>query len=180
MLVALTYPYSHFTAPRLWSMRLYRNLALIFSNLPGALPNLNLLIHPRDAWNNWFMLYVSVVVLKTMINRSLFVYTRQAEKKQIPALVVSCGLSFLLVSHFAPREFLFIFSGFPPSIKIETSKFQFDLDVRASTGNSPRDWRGSLLKYSIIIIVKHYRNIFRREQLGSSWWKQLLFQFWHF
>ena len=38
----------------------------------------------------------------------------------IAILVVSCGLSFLLV--------LALFQGFSPSIKTNTSKFQFGLD----------------------------------------------------
>ena len=39
-----------------------------------------------------------------------------------------CGLSLLLVLVLAPRVFSG-YSGFPPSIKTNISKFQFDLDV---------------------------------------------------
>ena len=41
---------------------------------------------------------------------------------------VKCGLSLLLVLVLAPRVFSW-YSGFPPSIKTNISKFQFDLDV---------------------------------------------------
>ena len=56
----------------------------------------------------------------------------------IPVLTVSCGLSLLLVP--AILQGLFSrFSGFPPSTKINSPKFQFDLYVRASIDNSPCD-----------------------------------------
>ena len=47
-------------------------------------------------------------------------------------------VEFVVGSFLAPRVFL-QFSGFPPSTKTNTSKFQFDLDVRASIDNSPHD-----------------------------------------
>ena len=58
----------------------------------------------------------------------------------IPVLAVSCGLSFLLVLALL-QGFSSGISDFPPSTntKTTTSKFQFDLDVRASIDNSPRD-----------------------------------------
>ena len=42
----------------------------------------------------------------------------------IPVLTVSCGLSLLLLSPPAPRAFSRLWS-FPPSTKLNTSKFQF-------------------------------------------------------
>ena len=49
-------------------------------------------------------------------------------------------VEFVLGSVVAPGVFFFFgFSAFPPSIKTNTSKFQFDLDVRASIDNSPSD-----------------------------------------
>ena len=46
---------------------------------------------------------------------------------RLPVLSVSCGLSFLLVLALL-RGFFSGFSGFHPSTKTNTSKFQFDLD----------------------------------------------------
>ena len=48
------------------------------------------------------------------------------DPSSIPVLAVSCGLSLLMVLALL-RGFLTGFSGFPPSTKINTSKFQFDL-----------------------------------------------------
>ena len=46
----------------------------------------------------------------------------------IPVLAISYGLSLLLALALL-RGFFSGFSGFPPSIKTKTSKFQFNLDV---------------------------------------------------
>ena len=59
----------------------------------------------------------------------------------IPVLAVSCGLSLLLVLTLHQGFFSGI-SGFPPSTKTNTSKFQFNLDVRVSIDNSHRDLGG--------------------------------------
>ena len=48
----------------------------------------------------------------------------------IPGPGIICGLSLLLVLVLAPRSFSG-HSGFPPSIKTNISKFQFDLDVKS-------------------------------------------------
>ena len=60
--------------------------------------------------------------------RSGYVLASLCDPGSIPVLAVSCGLSLLLVLSLL-RGFFFGFSGFPPSTKIDTSKFQFDLDV---------------------------------------------------
>ena len=57
--------------------------------------------------------------------------THLCDPGSIPVLDVSCGLSLLLVLALL-RGFFSGFSGFPPSTKIDTSKFQFDLDVERS------------------------------------------------
>ena len=60
------------------------------------------------------------------------------DSDSIPVLAISCGLSLLLVVAFL-RGFFAKFSCSPPSTKSDTSKFQFDLDVRASIDNSRHD-----------------------------------------
>jgi len=53
----------------------------------------------------------------------------QCAPDSIPGHAVLCGLSLLLVLVLAPRVFSG-FSGFPPSMKTNISKFQFYLLVK--------------------------------------------------
>ena len=67
------------------------------------------------------------------------------DKGSIPVLAVSCGLSLLLALSLI-RGFFSGVSGFPPSIKTNTSKFQFDLDVERLI---TRSWLGRVGDHSL-------------------------------
>ena len=52
------------------------------------------------------------------------------DSSSIPIFIISCGFNLLLVILTLRQELIFL-SGFPPSTKTNTYKFQFDLDRKS-------------------------------------------------
>ena len=76
--------------------------------------------------------------------------SHQCVPGSIPGPGVICGLSLLLVLALAPRVFL-RFSGFPPSSKINISKFQFDREFEGHGFVSQRLLCATLVKTKSIL-----------------------------
>ena len=78
--------------------------------------------------------------------------SHQCVPGSIPGPGIICGLSLLLVLALVPRVFLPGFSGFPPSSKINISKFQFDQEFEGHGFVSRRLLCATLVKQSQFIL----------------------------